>query len=243
MEKGTFRISEIGNVPFPPLLNVPPCGCGLKENEMTLIVVTKRSEFAVLAADRLHGGPARVYAPKVVCHPNLAIPLAFAIGGHSHLLLRGKSAPATEHLLEFAKEIACPDDLDLASIDGRLKELVSPGIAEKQGEARVYIALVRNGIAAVGFRNFCYKTGRLETEFHEKCCPFYPKEIEAACQPTEWESIHDQTVTDAGLVTARVRLLVDKGIAYDKKLHSGVPGSCDGPAEVVLISSAGAKLV
>ena len=209
---------------------------------MTLIVVTKRPEFAVLAADRFHGA-GQPRAPKVVCHPNLALSLAFAIGGHTYLLLKGKPAPATEHLLEFAQEIASPDELELASIDRRLKELVSPGIAEKQCEARVYIALVRNGKAAVGFRNFSFKTSRLETEFYEKCCPFYPEAIEAAFQPPDWESFHDQTVTDAGLVTGQARLLVDKGIAHDKKLHGGVPGSCDGPAEVVLISSAGAKLV
>jgi hypothetical protein len=215
---------------------------GLREIEMTLIVVTKRPEFAVLAADRFHGA-AQPPAPKVVYHPNLAIPLAFAIGGCTHLLLKGKQAPATEHLLEFAQEIASPEELELASIDRCLKELVSPGIAEKQCEARVYIALVRNGEAAVGFRNFSFRAGRVETEFYEECRPFYPEQIENAFQQLDWESFHDQTVTDAALVTSQARLLVDKGIAYDKKLHGGVPGSCDGPAEVVLVSSAGAKLV
>jgi hypothetical protein len=209
---------------------------------MTLIVVTKRPDFAVLAADRFHGA-GQPRAPKVVWHPDPTIPLALAIGGQSHLLLKGRPASATEHLLDFARQIVSPDELELASIDRRLMELILPGVEEKQGEARIYIALVRNGKAAVGFRDFAFQTGRLLTAFSEECRHFCPSQIEAAFQPNDWESFHDQTATDAGLVAGQARLLVEKGIAYDKKLHGGVPGSCDGPVEVVLVSSAGAKLV
>jgi hypothetical protein len=205
-----------------------------------MIVATKRLGFAVLAADRFHGAT-QPRAPKVVWHPNPSIPLAFAIGGHSHLLLNGRPAPATEHLLEFARRITSPNDLELRVIDRRLMELLSPGIEEKQGEARVYIALVRNGRADLGFRNFSFQAGRLTSAFFEECRHFCPSQLETAFQPSDWESFHDERVADGRVVIDQARRLVEQGISFDRALHNGVPGSCDGPAEVVLVSAAGAR--
>src|SRR5260370_15948369 len=88
--------------------------------KMTLIVATKRENFAVLAADRLHGGVSLQCAPKVVCHPDTAIPIAFAIAGCSSLCLKGKPAPSTEHVLDFAKEVVSANDLELELIAARL---------------------------------------------------------------------------------------------------------------------------
>lgn len=208
---------------------------------MTLILVTKRKEFTVLAAEQFHGGVSRAYCQKVVPHPNPAIPIAFAIGGTAHLLLNGNAAPAREHLLDFANEIVSPDELDLTSIAKRLEQRISPGIEEKKGNAGVFIALVRNGEAAVGVQCFDYQNDRVKSTFYSQCRPWCPHEIEAAFDATDWAVLHDPTNTDPDSVADQARKLVQKGIDYDEKLHGGRHESCGGKVDVVVVDSTGAR--
>ena len=209
---------------------------------MTLILVTKRKEFAVLAAEQFHGGVSRAYCQKVVLHPNPAIPIAFAIGGTAHLLLNGDAAPATKHLLDFANEIVSADELDLTSIAKRLEQRMSPSIEEKKGNAGVFIALVRNGEAAVGVQCFAYLDDRVKCTFYAESRRWLPGEIEAAFDASDWELLHDPTNTDSDSVAEQARKLLQKGIDHDERLHGGQHESCGGKVDVVIVDSAGARL-
>jgi hypothetical protein len=191
----------------------------------------------------LHGGISIQYAPKIVWHPNPGVPLAFAVGGCTSIRLKGKPRPVTEHLLEFANEIVSPSELELAAIARRLEEQVLPGIEEAKLAAQIFIALVRNGKAAVGIQCFDVELGQIRTTFHEKCLRILPPRIEPAYQKQDWDLLHDRAISHPDAVVQQARLFADKGIAFDAKLNSGQHKWCGGGVEVVLVISAGAKLV
>jgi hypothetical protein len=209
---------------------------------MTLIVATKRPAFAVLAAERFHGGVTRVYAPKVVLHPDAAIPLAFAVAGTPHLLLGGRAAPVTEHLLGFANSIKSEKELELGEIARRLKELLSPGVQEKKCETGVFVALARKGAAEAGLLTLAYQAGGVTATLHPECPPWHPREIGAAFDARDWGLLHDPGNNDPDSVAGQARRLVQKGIAYDEQLHGGRHESCGGKVDVVVVDSAGASL-
>jgi hypothetical protein len=208
---------------------------------MTLIVATKRPSFAVLAAEQFHGGVTRVYAPKVVLHRDSAIPLAFAVAGTPHLLLGGRAAPVTEHLLGFANSIKSANELELGEVARRLKELLSPGVQEKKCETGVFVALARKGVAAAGLLHLAYQAGGVTSTLHSECPQWCPGEIGAAFDARDWGLLHDPGNMDPDSVADQARRLVQKGIDYDEQLHSGRHESCGGKVDVVIVDSAGAR--
>ena len=119
---------------------------------MTIILSTKRDDFAVLVADQLIGsqtGPP-VYARKVHLHPTL--PLAFAVGGCMWLPVGNHHAPALEHVAQFAAGIVREDQLVVVDLADRLRQFLQPGMDHMSNTIQVFIALVKNGIADVGLQ-------------------------------------------------------------------------------------------
>jgi hypothetical protein len=117
---------------------------------MTIILSTKRDNFAVLTADRLlgtHLGPLGE-AMKLVRHPKL--PLAFAVGGMMRFYLAPRYAWAMEHVAEFADTITSLNELVVREIAERLEKRFQDAMNVERNKMQIFIALVKDGKADLG---------------------------------------------------------------------------------------------
>src|SRR5262245_65646099 len=98
---------------------------------MTIILATKRADFAVVAADRLlgRGTASPAFEPKVYLHPSL--PLAFAAAGLMIFTrdLTSQSEYVTTHLEAISRSITSADDMVMEGIDERVRERLQQAMA------------------------------------------------------------------------------------------------------------------
>jgi hypothetical protein len=123
---------------------------------MTILLRTERPTFAVLAAERLAswcnptaGRPS--YTEKLVRHATL--PLAFGVAHSLWWVIPTprQNGPTTTLLEQFLRRIHSLDELDLASIAGRLETWLLPGYPEMKQPMYIAIALVdKHRKASVG---------------------------------------------------------------------------------------------
>jgi len=95
----------------------------------------------------------------------------------------------------------------------------------------------------MGLQSLEYQDGRVLSTLYPEYPRWLPAEIEAAFAACDWAVLHDPTNTNSASVADKARRLVQKGIEHDERLHEGRHESCGGKVDVVVVDSAGARLM
>lgn len=216
---------------------------------MTIILSTKRADFAVVAADRLlgRGTAAPAFEPKVYLHPSL--PLAFAAAGLMIFTrdLTSRSEYVTAHLEEIARGITSAEDLLVEAIAERVRERFQPAMDLARDKVQVFIALVKDGKGDVGVQRVSdhWITDDV-TRFIPGCRHYImPCELwDFYGRGDRLEAMHEATVTDPEQVARLTRGFVQECIDQERALNAdGKNRVIGGDIDVVLVTAAGARLL
>ncbi len=213
---------------------------------MTIILSSKRDNFAILAADRLkgsQGGPDGT-CDKTYSHPTL--PLAFAVGGCVWWPLASKQAPALEHIIEFAQRITSFRDLVVKDLADQIRMLVEPGMEHMKQKTQVFVALVKDGKARVGIQQVSVSTMTDDpTHFWDTCELLMPPSIRLFFERERMaDLLHDPSLTVPEAVGERARTLIQRCIDHERTQNqSGRNEVIGGGIDVVLVTEAGASIL
>jgi hypothetical protein len=211
--------------------------CRLEEGDegMTIILSTTRQGFAVLAADRLHGGGRPGFRPKVVLHRSLQ--LAFAVGGLMYLPVNGRFEDATTHLHEFCDTITSPDELVVSDLAERLRVLFQPSMELEKDKVQVFIALVNDGEADVGAQ-WVSASHIMDdpTHFYPDCTRYLiPNHLHDFYRTgSHLNAMNESAITSLWEVGRLAREAVQAGI--DQEHNEGKHTTIGGPIDVVAVT-------
>jgi hypothetical protein len=216
---------------------------------MTIVLATKRADFAVVAADRQlgRGTAAPTFEPKVYLHPSL--PLAFAAAGLMVFTrdLTGRTDYVTAHLEEIARGITSAEDLIAEAIAERVREQFQPAMDLARDKVQVFIALVKDGKADVGVQRVNdHRSTDDPTRFIPGCRHYImPCELwDFYGRGDRLEALHEAPVTDPEQVARLTRGFVQEGIDQECALNAdGKNKAIGGDIDVVLVTTAGARLL
>lgn len=212
---------------------------------MTIILSTQRDGFAVLAADRLHGGGRPDYRPKVVRHPSL--PLAFAVGGLMVFPVGSRYENATTHLKEIADTITSPSELVLSRIAERVRLLFQPSMDLERDKVQVFIALVKDGKSDVGVQRV--SDARIpddRTRFIPGCGHYIIPEClwDFYRKGSHLDAMNNQTVNEPREVGRLAREAIQAGIDQERALHEdGKNKVIGGDIDVVVVTATAPPLL
>jgi hypothetical protein len=213
---------------------------------MTIILSTKRDNFAILAADRLKGRQdgADGTCDKTYSHPTL--PLAFAIGGCLWWPLASKHASARQHIIDLAQQVNSIRDLVVKDLANQIRRLVEPGMQHMRQKTQVFIALVKGVKADVGIQQVSDSTMTDDpTHFCEACEQLMPPSIRPFFERERMSDLlHDPSIAAPEAVGERARTLIQRCIDHERTLNaSGRNEVIGGGIDVVRVTEAGASIL
>lgn len=214
---------------------------------MTMILSTKRTGFAAIAADSLVGRTNGTvdYLTKIVRHERL--PLAFAYGGLMNFALNMNDVGGLpSYLKKFAETIKVEEELIVSELADKLTRLFQEAMNREKSSIQIFIALVKNGQADIGVQVICdEKSSSDKTNFFHRYYQVIPEHLSPYKDKASYfNRIDDPQLSNQSQVVHRLKELIEECIKEEQTfVTENRPPVIGGNINIVVVAPSGAKII